>query len=395
VLRCAWAGSQLVEVASIYWQNGDEVSPGLGDLWPADAASMIEAMDEIVLLRLKAPSGWVAPPKLGWAKLIVDPQLAQHDILFVSGFGEDDAGNLPVEFPCCAATRFFGSRSNWRGAVYRDPNLSYAGMPRPGDSGAPVFQLDPLNPAENVRLCGIHSGPADSGETVITQPPHEVGEFLPLHPAVLSWIHKKTGLPLLARTATSSRALLSHAQRTTRTDTFVLRDRFTCFYLTSVNDLDVSTVVGSETEWHLSDVFSPHRYMTACEDVTISGGKLKLNYVGAQPIDLTKETQEGAPFHWLFGSDGKADFYVFRLLDGVAPDGTVRRRIRIEVFVNGSASPRPRPGSGGNIADNTEIAGQGTAIADPCPKPVQHKKPQALRDSHQDDQGNGYERKRN
>lgn len=386
-LRLHYARSNgLVEIDEIHWQDGSTWNSG-DKAYPKSAAKLSGERDQIVLLHLNTA---LDGPPLGWACFSPSLYVRRGDIVFVAGFGEDNAGNYPGICPRVAAARYFGPHGNWRGAVYFDPHLDAPGMPRPGDSGAPVFVMNMLDLMSPIRLFGIHCGRAAAGPSSLgLNADAEVGQFLPLHAATQSWIEAKTTVAPVSRSA----APIDPVTRSNRDRTFVLRNRFICRYL-EADGLDNRAIDGARTEWCMADVFSPHHWLANCGAIGISEGVMSLR-IGADEVRVSLVASERN--RWLhgkhYGKNGTIEFYVFQLTDGKATGDASGRRIRIEAFVERSCNPRPRVGS--NIEDDATLDEPPIEWGAHCDSA--RKAPTSSGGSFQadqDDQGNGYERKR-
>lgn len=376
-LRSPRLGARRIEVAEIHWQSGDSWRAGDGAL-PPDAGRYTGDMDQLALMKLAID---VRDAGLVRCDLIANLRLNKGDVLYFAGFGEDDVGNYSLAgLARVAAMRYAGLGTNWRGTVERDPDLPHSGMPHPGDSGAPIFRWDVPDPRNPIHLVGIHSGRTRDAEG------REVGEFLPLNPAALSWIQKTTGIVPVDVAPGADRSL-RQLRMTPSTNHFILRNRFTCLYLQDESSLDNAS---DDMEWFLVDVFSPSHRLSNCTPFQISGGLLEIVCDGAQlSINLACESGK----RWLSGTavDG-SKWYVYRLADAPLSSGNPPiRRIRIEVY---STNGLNTPPSLSNIVDGQSL-GEDTTIVDFCFS-SSGAADKVLRDCQmdQDDQGSGYERKR-
>lgn len=364
-LRSPRLPGAIVEIAEIHWYSGLMWRAATNDPLPLDAARYTGDRDELVLMRLGK-----SLPDTGRACSTVSPRLNEGDVLYVAGFGEDEVGNFPADrYARVAATRYAGLGTNERGLLQGDPQLQYSGMPQSGDSGAPVFTLDVLDEKGQIHLVGIHSGRSRDDEGNV------VGEFLPLNADALSWIRKTMDAPFdTGRPAGTPSA-----------DHFILRNRFTCRYVSDKLSLDNP----DKYQWFLVDVFSPSHRLSNCTAFTIAGGTLHIESDGIQQsIDLTRE-QNG---HWLSGkASDNSCWYVYQLADASppVPADSTGRRIRIEIYAVNSFN---QPPSLSNVVDGQSL-GESTVIVDPCLRNRLVGK-LGYYQPDQDDQGSGHERRR-
>jgi hypothetical protein len=358
--------------------------------WPEYAPTLTSGRDEIVLLELANP----IKPLVGldFAKPAGDALPKLGELLLTSGFGEDDDGNCPKGAPPLAVMRYFGERRDGRGSGYRDPRILWNGIARKFDSGAPVFFPDISTFDPIVRLIGIHSCRTAAGDNDVVPATEEVAEFLRITPLMERWIASKI------RTIVSGDN--SSTSSTTTTSSFVLREAFNCVLLES----DDALVNKAGCEWCLEDVFSTRGFLQPCDALIISYDastkqrsmtivRNKKTVLGPLPLSLDGIAPDNN--HWLYAAQKDvaghliAEYYVFQRTNS-ADNKTCR--VRVEVFAVDGVSTKPgvkNIRTGDAAPEMSEdytgcvsvAADSGVALADTDP-------------GDQDDQGNGYERKR-
>ncbi len=320
-----------IDVVRIFWPSGEVYDAAVGG-WPAQVGAYVGDGEQLALLELAE-----AAPVSVQADAVRLPRgrsVQTGELLLLAGYGKDAVGNHHAT-PWVATSRFREIEDS--GFGLHAPRLGdlFHGLPRPGDSGGPVF-LPPLSdplPPNHLRLIGVHAGrktPTGSSD--------QVAVYVPIDKCAERWIESIIGQ---APPLPNPRVL---TPASTKGD-FVHRGWLDCYFFPK----DLSDIAPLSLE--LATTGKNKLLQHGTRMLTSSVGKqLQLDLVHPErgPITVLLDRFEiQGNCYWYTNDRGNNEcYYVFLVNNAPKPkpgDAPRSPLLHIEAFEAQSSHPRPSP----------------------------------------------------